>query len=326
MLKGSLERTFIHHDGALGDILLSLPCIRRIKESASAVHIAAQSEISGFLLASGVVDETSSANSALFTSLYTDSPDRFVRSFLSSFDNTYIFTVNADSSFCDNIKKIVRNVRTIVTIPPRESSIHIAMYRLSQCAYGPDEATKGDMLSVPEGLIRWAGELLEKKGFSCNQHLLITIHPGSGGKRKCWPLEHYATLIRLLVMDPRFYVLILSGPAEERETIGLPSDLAMHNKRIIHLHNEPLIRVATMIERSNFYLGNDSGISHLAGIMKCRGVVLFGPTDPSIWRPLGESLEILRFDAEEPSDTVSAEKIFHDIITFFSSDALSNAD
>ncbi len=88
-------------------------------------------------------------------------------------------------------------------------------------------------------------------------------------------------LIKKLMKESRFFVLVFSGPAEERETKPV-IDLNMHNERIIHLHNEPLIRVASLIARSDFYLGNDSGISHLAGIMKRRGIVLFGPTDPSL--------------------------------------------
>ncbi len=49
------------------------------------------------------------------------------------------------------------------------------------------------MLGVPESLSRWACDLLEKYGFRQGRDLLITIHPGSGGKRNAgryiiiWP-------------------------------------------------------------------------------------------------------------------------------------------
>ena len=311
-------RIFIHHDGALGDVLLSLPCIRHIRESASAVHIAARNEIAGLLLTAGAVNEMSSSDSSFFVSLYTDSPDESVKRFLSSFEISYIFTVNAASTLCANIRNIVRDTQTIVTIPPKGSLKHISMYRLGQCGFSPEGAIGAEMLGLPESLNRWACDLLEKYGFSRGRDLLMTIHPGSGGKEKCWPLHSYAALIKLLLKESRFFVLVFSGPAEERETERLLSDLQMHSERIIHLHNQPLIRAAALLAQSDFYLGNDSGISHLAGIMKRRGIVLFGPTDPAQWRPLGESLEVLRFNTAGLACSVTVESINHKILSFFS--------
>lgn len=299
-------------------MLLSLPCIRHIREAASAVHIAARNEIAGLLLTAGAVDEMSSSDSSFFVSLYTDSPDEPVKRFLSSFDSTYVFTVNAASTLCADIRNIVRDTQTIVTIPPRGSSKHVWMYRLGQCGFSPEDAKGAEMLSLPESLNRWACDLLEKYGFSRGRDLLMTIHPGSGGKEKCWLLHHYVALIRMLMKKSRLFVLVFSGPAEDGEMEYQLSDLEMHSERIIHLHNQPLIRVASLIAQSDFYLGNDSGISHLAGIMKCRGIVLFGPTDPELWRPLGESLEVLRFDAAELACSVTIESINRKILSFFS--------
>lgn len=310
-------RIFIHHDGALGDVLLSLPCIRHIRKSASAVHLAAKNEIAGLLLTAGAVDEMSSSDSSFFVSLYTDSPDEPLKRFLSSFDGTYVFTVNAASRLCVNIRNIVRNTQTIATIPPQGSMKHISIYRLGQCGFSPKGAIGAEMISLPESLNRWACDLLGKYGFSRGRDLLMTIHPGSGGKEKCWPLHSYAALIRMLLKESRLFVLVFSGPAEDGETEYQLSNLEMHSERIIHLHNQPLIRVASLIAQSDFYLGNDSGISHLAGVMKRRGIVLFGPTDPELWRPLGESLEVLRFDAVELACSVSVESMYHEVISYF---------
>jgi heptosyltransferase III len=43
----------------------------------------------------------------------------------------------------------------------------------------------------------------------------------------------------------------------------------------------------------DIYIGNDSGFSHLAGLLGRRAVVLFGPTDPLVWKPLGPRVETL---------------------------------
>jgi ADP-heptose:LPS heptosyltransferase len=58
---------------------------------------------------------------------------------------------------------------------------------------------------------------------------------------------------------------------------------------------------AALIASAPWYVGNDSGISHLAGLLGRHGVVLFGPTRAARWRPLGGTLEPIAADdvAEE---------------------------
>ncbi|MEO8601258.1 MAG: glycosyltransferase family 9 protein, partial [bacterium] len=49
---------------------------------------------------------------------------------------------------------------------------------------------------------------------------------------------------------------------------------------------------AAALARGHRYLGNDSGISHLAGIVGARGIAVFGDTDPAIWHP-PDSIRVL---------------------------------
>ncbi len=92
--------------------------------------------------------------------------------------------------------------------------------------------------------------------------------------------------------DPRILCIVFTGPAEDAAAV---SSLIVCGARVISLHDESLMQVAALIALSSFYVGNDSGISHLAGILGCQGAVLFGPTDPSIWRPQGNALDVVRF-------------------------------
>ena len=47
------------------------------------------------------------------------------------------------------------------------------------------------------------------------------------------------------------------------------------------------------ISTAAMFIGNDSGPGHLAGIIGVPTVVLFGPTDPAQWRPLGPRGNVL---------------------------------
>src|SRR5262249_11303616 len=63
--------------------------------------------------------------------------------------------------------------------------------------------------------------------------------------------------------------------------------------------------VAALVAGASRYVGNDSGVSHLAGALGRRGVVLFGPTRPERWRPLGGALAALPFAGRATADVES---------------------
>jgi ADP-heptose:LPS heptosyltransferase len=158
--------------------------------------------------------------------------------------------------------------------------------------------------------MNWAHGLLKDRGYGDRENIFIAMHPGSGGKKKCWPWENYEALIRMITGDHRTICILLSGPAEDKETVQALSRLEQGNRRIMHLHHEPLIQIAALLTLSDYYVGNDSGISHLAGVMRCRGLVLFGPTDPRLWRPRGGTMDVLIFEGEGISDMLSAGQVY----------------
>ena len=309
MLERLKKKVFIHHDGALGDTLLSLPCISLIRESASHIHLAGRGDVTALLKEAGIVDAVSSADSVVYSSLYADSMDETADKLLAAYDALYLFTVHQDSQISRQMRQISPDVKVISTIPPEDSYEHVAEYRLRQCGYGREELKRDISFRIPEEEMTWAKGFLKDRGNADCGNILIALHPGSGGRKKCWPRKQYEALISLIAVDPRMICMIFSGPAEDDETVALFSQLAKHNRKIIHLHDERLVRVAALLTMSDYYLGNDSGISHLAGVLQCRGMVLFGPTNSRLWRPYGSTMDVLRFESEGP-DMLSAGQVY----------------
>ncbi|HET9132402.1 MAG TPA: glycosyltransferase family 9 protein, partial [Terriglobia bacterium] len=64
--------------------------------------------------------------------------------------------------------------------------------------------------------------------------------------------------------------------------------------------------VAEELRRCRVFIGNDSGITHLAAYLGCPTIALFGPTDPRIWAPIGRRVTILR---RMPLGDISVEEI-----------------
>jgi ADP-heptose:LPS heptosyltransferase len=83
---------------------------------------------------------------------------------------------------------------------------------------------------------------------------------------------------------------VLLGPAEQdqrafwNEASGPALSLA---------EGLSILEVARRLRRATLYVGNDSGITHLAAAVGVPAVALFGPTDPAQWAPRGKDVEIL---------------------------------
>ena len=117
----------------------------------------------------------------------------------------------------------------------------------------------------------------------------VLVHPGSGSRAKNWPPERFASVIRGLHAPARLIV----GEAD--------TDAAA---RVERAFGQPLARLecdlpelAARLAGCLAYLGNDSGVSHLAGLCGARTIVMFGPTDPQVWRPLGPGVRVLPFES-----------------------------
>ena len=100
------------------------------------------------------------------------------------------------------------------------------------------------------------------------------IHPFSGSPRKNWPLDRFRALAARLPMPVRW----TAGPEEVLEDA---------------VRFDSLSDLARWLAGARFYIGNDSGITHLAAAVGAPVIAIFGPTDPSVWGPRGELVHLI---------------------------------
>jgi len=102
------------------------------------------------------------------------------------------------------------------------------------------------------------------------------IHPFSGNPAKNWPLAEFLRLAGWL--SERMPVVWCAGPEEPLE-------------EAVRFDN--LWDLACWLASSRLYIGNDSGITHLAAATGTSVVAIFGPTDPALWGPRGRNVRIV---------------------------------
>jgi hypothetical protein len=136
----------------------------------------------------------------------------------------------------------------------------------------------------------------------------VGIHPGAGSPTKCWPLDGYLELIDRL-HDAGHRCRIFLGEVELERWEGQEihrlqsADETVHPATYLDLFRE--------LSACSAFVGNDSGPGQLAGIIGLPSVILFGPTDPAVWKPLGPRVGVLR---GQPLASLPAEQVYHALL------------
>jgi len=118
----------------------------------------------------------------------------------------------------------------------------------------------------------------------------LCLHPGSGSEPKNWPKENFLEVSRGAFRRWHLPTTVLIGPAEEGQvTFWTEASGPSLSPRA----GLSILEVSHVLRSATLYVGNDSGITHLAAALGVPVVALFGPTDPARWAPKGRFVRIL---------------------------------
>jgi heptosyltransferase III len=260
----------VYHAGALGDFITALPAItawRRLRGSKPATLLGKPAYAP---LAVPAFDEVWDAQSLPYAALFSPGGELApaLRERFSVFDAALLFVSDA-SPLAGRLAAC--GVLDILRQAPFPSSpIPIVDYHLSLFPeLSPDEGQRLPRVSV-------SGTVLNGASGS------VVLHPGSGSARKNWPWESFRELASRLKADGQ-RVQWSIGPAEE----GLlsPDEPAWRG--------EPFSALAASLSRCGLYVGNDSGVTHLAAACGCPTIALFDATRPRVWAPRGRWVSVI---------------------------------
>jgi ADP-heptose:LPS heptosyltransferase len=117
---------------------------------------------------------------------------------------------------------------------------------------------------------------------------LIGLGPTANWWAKIWPAERFAAAFRELAASPlsRARAVIFAGPGEAERRLVLPL-LAQLPEAIDLTGRLSLPEVAACMRRLDLFIGNDSGLMHLAAAAGAPTLGLFGPSHLSQYAPAG---------------------------------------
>jgi len=119
----------------------------------------------------------------------------------------------------------------------------------------------------------------------------IVVHPGAGKKRNIWPAERFAETARRLREIRGTGIAAVRGPVDG-ETFD--RFLKACGGAALVLSSPGVGLLGAVMRRAALTLCNDTGIMHIAGAVGASCCAVFGPTDPSRWKPVNENVVAVR--------------------------------
>jgi len=273
---GNSARLVVLRGGALGDFVLTLPAIAalRLAFPGAHLHLIGDPRFAPLARPDALLDHDSPALIPLHSG---DPPGDGLRSFLAGCACCLAYAVDPE----DHLE---RSLRHLVAGPvwlwdPRPTGDrHIADHLLEPLRQRHlPIADPLPRLSLLPGERQYALDSWEERGL---KGPLVLLHPGSGGRRKRWPLERFLELARWCAGQGA-EVLLLCGPADA----DLEAQLRAEPLGLQALYPPGPLELAGLLERTALFVGNDSGPGHLAAALGTPTLSLFGSTDPRLWRP-----------------------------------------
>ncbi|MGH7853655.1 MAG: glycosyltransferase family 9 protein [Candidatus Binatia bacterium] len=269
--------------GALGDFICFLPVLQTLARGAR-VDLFARSEFAELTPKSVTVRTMeSSAITVLFRAEL--GMDEEAKRFFRGYDAVYSWFASGHQEFVRRLQVMTGGVARVFPFRPARIEGHQADFYLSCLNHAGDSAEP--MVTIRPEALRWCEEFWVRHAL--HQRAVLTIAPGSGAREKNWPAEFFLAVSQWWREATGGVVLLLIGPVEQER-----GGIELLRSNCVVASDLNLSQAAALLRRSDVYLGNDSGVSHLAAATGVRTVALFGPSDPRQWAPRGKRVIVLR--------------------------------
>jgi ADP-heptose:LPS heptosyltransferase len=278
----SIERVVVVFPGALGDLLLALPALRlvRARHADARLTLVVARPLVALAGLVDVADEVADLDGREAARLFGGEE---LPAWLAGRPTLYSWLGSGDAALRTRLGRVTRAAH-FHRVEQGPGERHVASEYVRALGLVPASPEPAPPRVRPPASAL-AADLLA--------HLappVLAVHAGAGSRAKRWDNAGFVQVANWW-RSAGGSVVIIAGPAEAGEApmLGPPE-----------ARDWPLPDVAALLAGVALFLGNDSGISHLAAAVGTPGVVLFGPTDARRWRPLSPAIVALQARSTRP--------------------------
>lgn len=293
------QRSLVIFPGALGDFLCFLPALGFLSQG-NRVDLLAHSEFADLVPPTVKVGSLERYEiSRLFVSGAAE--EGRLRDFFGAYSSILSWMGSGQSTFVRELHQLSRGRAHVFPFqPPPLIRLHQSEYYLACIGNPPLGATNLEIHLRPDALAwserYWQQNFLEDKP-------VLALAPGSGAREKNWPLPSFRAVSDWWHRQTSGAVVVILGPVEEAT-----GDYTALSQGAAVARSLDLGKLAALLARSDLYLGNDSGVSHLAAALGVATVALFGPSPVARWAPRGKNVTVVTRNVECAPCSVSTMK------------------
>jgi heptosyltransferase-2 len=124
----------------------------------------------------------------------------------------------------------------------------------------------------------------------------IAISPRAVAESRRWGVDNYGRLAARITSEMNCKVVLIGSKADFEA--GRKVEAAGGANTVNLCGKTPLMTAAAILSFASLFIGNDSGLAHLAGAVDCSVVVLSGPDDPEQTSPMCEKKKVIIRDID----------------------------
>ena len=294
----SAGRILVIRGGAIGDFILTLPALRAIRDAfpQAKVEILGYPNIADLARFAGLADDAKAIEAPALAGFFAvqGTLDEDWMEYFGRFDVVLSYLYDPDGIFQNNVRRCFR--------ANLESATDSKTLTFIQGPHRPEE--RGDvhaaevLLEPLKQLTVFAADSrpqirIPRRSANGNRSWLA-IHPGSGSLSKNWPVECWRQLIAQIQAKTNWNLLLIGGEAERETFQRLQPSLDASRSRLEFCM--PLPQLASLLAECGGFIGHDSGISHLAAAVGLPGLVLWGESKETVWRPRSDQFAVVRHE------------------------------
>jgi len=273
--------------GAIGDFIVAMPCMAWVKETLKPewFEVWAEARNVPLVLAPGYANHAIALADTGIERYPV--PEAFFER-LRDFD----LVLSCWGAIAADLTRRHPNAYFLKSLPP-DGNVHVQDFKKSQL-----ENLLGCMADFqPYPKIHWTPQdLCSAKEFlvSDQGRPIAVIHPGASSGEKMWPAANYAALAVRLTEERQMRVLLAEGPLDRYAAHEVRRLAAAGPGRfdLQRLQIDNLRELSAVLSLCNLYVGNDSGITHLASASGTQVVAIFTVTNPRVWAPRGPKVQV----------------------------------
>jgi ADP-heptose:LPS heptosyltransferase len=286
------RKTLVIRSGAIGDFIVTLPVIQLLRTTYPFWPLSLIAKDRVRSLVKDVVDEFVHIDGPFLVPFFQKEVDRNSEGFRYLADFDFVISYLGRTGKVSANLSALPNTRVInaTAIPPVGYDHHVTEFLLEPLAEVVDISSAPlPTITIGEREAKLAGEFLSSCGLPADSRL-IAVHPGSGSSRKVIPPSILSQVVNRIVLTfPGVRLLVIEGEADARHVSSFNHCL---EGPYVKIRRENLSEVAAILSKASLFVGNDSGISHLAAAVGVPTIAVFRSTNPSVWAPRGKSVRI----------------------------------